>query len=303
MKNLEENYISAVIVAQNNGETIAGRLTAIHASLGALFKYFEIIVVDNFSSDSTADVLQNLHLPITVITLARLHGVQQALTAGVELAVGDYILEIPNIAANCDTDAIEQMYRVCQQGNDFVFLTPSKTSASSGLFYRIMNNYFKKRISGRFASAIMTLSSRRGQNKTSDTGAKLVNRNVSYVLTGLKCAEVPSSVVSRNRRSLRENIDLMIDTLIHHTDLISYAATTVSLFFFGLFLFAILYSFFMYFTIDTAPGWTSTFILISLGFGVLFVLLSVICKYLSNLIKANQPKSYTFSKVEKKEKI
>jgi glycosyltransferase involved in cell wall biosynthesis len=301
MKNLEENYISVVIVARNNEKIISDKLTAIHAALCALFKHFEIIVVDNFSGDGTADVLKNLRLPITVVTLAQLHGVQQALTAGVELAVGDYILEIPNIIINYDTDAIEQMYRVCQQGNDFVFLVPSKTSASSGLFYRTMNNYFKKQISGHFVSAIMTLSSRRGQNKTSDTGSRLVNRNVSYVLTGLKCAEVRSNAANRSRRSLRENIDLTIDTLIHHTDLISYTATTISLFFFGLFLLAILYSFFIYFTIDAAPGWASTFILISLGFSALFVLLSMVCKYLSSLIKANQPKGYTFSKVERKE--
>jgi glycosyltransferase involved in cell wall biosynthesis len=303
MKNLEENYISVVIVARNNEKIIADKLTAIHTALCALFKYFEIIIVDNFSSDGTADILKNLHLPITVVTLAQLHGVQQALTAGVELAIGDYILEIPNIITDYDPDAIEQMYRVGQQGNDFVFLTPSKTSVSSGLFYSIMNSYFKKQISRHFVPAIMTLSSRRGQNKTSDTGIKLVNRNVSYILTGLKCAEVRSNAANHNRRSTRENIGLTIDTLIHHTDLISYAATTTSLFFFGLFILAILYSFFVYFTVDATPGWASTFILISLGFGALFVLLSVICKYLSHLIKSNQPKSYTFSKVEKKEII
>jgi hypothetical protein len=57
----------------------------------------------------------------------------------------------------------------------------------------------------------------------------------------------------------------------------------------------------MFFTVNTAPGWASTFILIAIGFGALFSLIAVICKYLSSLIKLHLPKNYTFSSVEKKE--
>ena len=39
----------------------------------------------------------------------------------------------------------------------------------------------------------------------------------------------------------------------------------------------------------------------TIGFGALFSLLAVICKYLSSLIKLQTPKDYTFSSIEKKD--
>jgi glycosyltransferase involved in cell wall biosynthesis len=301
MKNLEENYISAVVVVHDNAPVLADKLKSLNGALAGLFKYFEIIVVDNFSRDNTAEVLKSIQLPMAVVTLARWHNSQSALTAGVELAIGDYILEIPSIGAGVDYGLIEELYRVCQQGSDFVFLVPEKTRTASRLFYRLLNGYYRGRTSEQFVSSMMTLSSRRGQNKTADVGTRIVNRNVTYLLTGLKCATVKSTAINNDRRSLRENFDLMTDTLIFHTDYIAALAFRAALVFLGVSLCATAYSLAMFFTINTAPGWASTFILIAIGFGALFALTAVICKYLSSLIKLHLPKNYTFSSVEKKE--
>jgi glycosyltransferase involved in cell wall biosynthesis len=302
MKNLEENYISVVVIVRDNSTILADKLQSLHSALSGLFKYFEIIVVDNFSCDSTAEILKALQLPISIVTLARWHNSQSALTAGVELAIGDYILEIPSIGTDVDINTIEDLYRTCQQGNDFVFLVPEKTKTASKLFYRLLNRYYKGQTSEKFVSSLMTLSSRRGQNKTADVGAKIVNRNVTYLLTGLECAIVKSKAVNNNRRSFRENFDLMTDTLIFHTDYISTVAFKAALVFFCICVLAIIYSFVMFLVISTAPGWASTFSLIAIGFGALFTLLAIISKYLSNLIKMQLPKNYVFSSIEKKER-
>jgi glycosyltransferase involved in cell wall biosynthesis len=301
MNNLEENYISVVIAVHDNAPLLADKLKSLNDALAGLFKHFEIIIVDNFSRDNTAEILKSLRLPITVVTLTRWHNCQSALTAGVELAIGDYILEIPSIGAEIDYGLIEELYRVCQQGNDFVFLVPEKTRMTSRLFYRLLNDYYRGQIAEQFVSSMMTLSSRRGQNKTADVGTRIVNRNVTYLLTGLKCATVKSGAVGNNRRGFRENFDLMTDTLIFHTDYIAVLAFRTAFVFLGVSLLAIAYSLAMFFTINTAPGWASTFILIAIGFGALFSLIAVICKYLSSLIKLHLPKNYTFSSVEKKE--
>ena len=301
MKNLEENYISAIVVVNDNASTLIDKLSSLHAELSSIFKFFEIIVVDNFSRDNTADVLKELQLPISVITLAHWHNSQSALTAGVELAVGDYILEIPSIDANIDYSVIRELYSVCQQGNDFVFLVPNKTRTSSKLFYRMLNSYYKGQISERFVSSLMILSSRRGQNKTADVGTRIVNRNIAYLLTGLASATVQSDIGNIHKRRFRENFNLMTDTLIFHTDYIASLAFKAAITFLGVSVLAIIYSLITFFMISTAPGWASTFILIAVGFGALFSLLAVICKYQSNIIKLQLPKNYTFSSVEKKE--
>lgn len=36
----------------------------------------------------------------------------------------------------------------------------------------------------------MTLSSRRGQNKVSEVGKRVINRNVAYILSGLKSSSI-----------------------------------------------------------------------------------------------------------------
>jgi hypothetical protein len=301
MKNLEENYLSAVVVIHDNAPVLVDKLKSLNRTLAELFKYFEIVVVDNFSQDNTTDILKSLQLPIAIVTLARWHNTQSALTAGIELAIGDYVLELPSISVNVDYSLVEELYRVCQQGNDFVFLVPEKTRTTSRLFYHLLNGYYKGKTSEQFVSSMMTLSSRRGQNKTADVGTRIVNRNVTYLLTGLKCATVKSTAVNNNRRSFHDNFDLMIDTLIFHTDYIATLAFRVALLFLGVSFFAAVYSLVMFFVIQTTPGWASTFILIAIGFGALFSLLAIVCKYLSSLIKLQLPKNYTFTAVEKKE--
>jgi glycosyltransferase involved in cell wall biosynthesis len=287
-------------ITHNEDGQIADKLIRLYSVLLDTFKYFEIIVVDNFSSDNTAEKLKTLDLPLSIVTLARLHSVQAALTAGVELAIGDYVVEVPNVCADFDAGKIIDLYRTCQQGHDFVFLTPKKRSIGSRLFYRLLNNYYKGQTTERFVSSLMTLSSRRGQNKTADTGSRLVNRNVSYTLTGLKCAAIETDCRYKNKRGLRENFDLMIDTLIFHTDYISHLAVSVALFFLGISVLAFVYAVIVFFTIDTTPGWATQFVLTSVGFGALFGVLAVICKYLSNVLKLQMPKNYTFSSVEKR---
>lgn len=300
MKNLEENYISIVTEAQNCCEIVTDKLTELNTALMDIFKYYEIIVVDNYSHDGTADRLNGLSFPVTVVTLPHLHNNQSALTAGVELAVGDYILEIPRLSASCDFSLIGEMYRTCQQGNDFVFIAPSKSSFSSKMFYNVLNRYFKGQLAEKFVSSIMTLSSRRGQNKTADSSSKIVNRNVSYIMTGLKCAVVQSETAIKNGRSLKENISLMLDTLMYHTDYMYHFVIKIALIFLGISFLTLVYALVVFFAINTAPGWASTFILMAVGFGALFGILAAVFKYLSNIIKASKPKTYTFSSIDKR---
>jgi hypothetical protein len=94
----------------------------------------------------------------------------------------------------------------------------------------------------------------------------------------------------------------MLDTLIYHTDYIYQFIIIIALAFLSISLLAIVYAFVIFFTISSAPGWASTFILIAVGFGALFGILAVVCKYLSNVIKNGRPKTYTFSSVDKRGK-
>jgi glycosyltransferase involved in cell wall biosynthesis len=312
-QNKEENYLSIVIVLRNNQDIVARKIEAVATVLNQNFKYFEIICVDNSSSDETAKRLRRVRLastpssfsgllpslPLTIISLSRTHTVQQALTAGVGLAIGDFIVEIPDITVDYVESAIMEIYRASLAGNDFVFLAPTKTRRSSKLFYRILNRYYRQTMSEQFTSSIMTLSSRRGQNKTADVGRRIINRNVSYLLTGLTSTRIPSNVASRNRRGFRENINLMADTLLYYTDYFTNMVIGISLLSFALSLLIGIYSVLMRLTAETAPGWASTVSFSSVAFGAVFLILGAIMKNLSLILRTQDTREYVFFSVER----
>jgi hypothetical protein len=165
--------------------------------------------------------------------LSRQHDTHQTLTAGIEAAIGDYIVEIPDISIDFECESIFNLYKKSQEGFDFVFLTPQKIRWSSARFYKILNRSFRGAISNPIMASVMTLSSKRGQNKTIEVGENLVNRTVSYVLTGLKCNFVSTDITYYNRRSLTDNVRFMIDTLIHYTDFISQSIIKLALLYFS----------------------------------------------------------------------
>jgi glycosyltransferase involved in cell wall biosynthesis len=210
MKNLEENFISVIVIVHNDELLISTKLNNLYIGLSDRFKYFEIIVVDNYSKNSTTQLLSDISFPITNVSLSSLQSTQQALTAGVEIAIGDYVAEVPDIVY-CDVEQIYTLYQTSQKGNDFVFLSPIATPFLSKAFYKLLNRIFINKLNFPFFSSLITMSSRRGINKTSEVSKRNINRNVSYVLTGLKCKSIESDVKYVNRRSLSDNISLMLN--------------------------------------------------------------------------------------------
>jgi len=297
----EENFLSAVIVARNYQAGIIERLSELDTWLASNFNNYEIVVVDNFSSDLTLDLLKKSDLKLTIIELSRRHNVQQALRAGVDISIGDFILEIEDIAEVDDFNVIQNLYSNCLEGHDFVFYSPRRTRLLSKLFYLVINRYFKNSFSGDISSAIMVISSRRGQNKTVEAGNLVVNRNIAYILTGLKYQSVFADIrIKKRKRGSLEDIDLFVDTLIHYTDLIPILATIIaSLFFLTSFIFLI-YSFTAYFIIGTVEGWASTNTFLAFSFSGVFLMLAFISKYLLNVLNISKKrKQYVYRSITK----
>ncbi len=298
---MEQNYISVVIVVRNGKEVIIQKLKALHEVLSSYFLNFEIVVVDNMSKDGTFDDLKNSDLAINLISLPRRHGSQQALNAGVSLAIGDYVVEIEDGMMDIDYNYIIEMYRKSQEGFDFVFLTPKQINLSSTIFYKMMNYSFRYELTTDITSSIMTLSSRRGQNKTAEIGRRIINRNVSYAICGLKTTNIEKNIVYNNQRSFSSNIQLFIDTLIFHTNIITYVAQVVAMFFVGVSISVFIYALLMKIFADVIEGWASTIVLISIGFSAMFFMFAIISRYLHHILNNTlHTKDYVYRSVDKK---
>lgn len=301
IKNLEQNYISVVLVVNEENKEIITKIQNINKILKNNFKNSEIVIVDNTSKNSSLESLNTLDFKHTEIKLPIKHRTQQALNAGTAIAIGDYILEIEDISFDIDYNKIMEMYKKSQEGYDFVFLTPKKLRKSSKIFYNILNKYFKNSFNEDISSSVMTLSSRRGQNKVAEVGKRIINRNVAYVLSGLKSSSIIVDMNYKNNRGFSENLMLMFDTLIYYTDAIMLFTQRLAFVFFALFGLGVIYSLITRIVRETVEGWASLFIVLSLGFFGIFLILSIIIRYLHHILQNSlNSKDYIYRSVNKK---
>ena len=297
----EDNYVSVVAVVRNMENSIEEKMKKLDETLSVNFLHYEIVMVDNFSTDKTLLKLSELNKKITIIELSRPHNLQQALMAGVDISIGDFIIEIDNISYIEDFSIIMDLYHTSLEGYDFVFYSPKKIPLGSRLFYKLINNYYKSKFNSDINSALIVLSSRRGQNKVSETGSIVVNRSISYVLSGLNYKTLLSDVKYINHRGFMENLDLMFETLINHTNLIPKVATGISLLFFIISLGFLFYSIFIFTTIGAIVGWTSITMILSFSFCGVFLMFAVALKYLFSILNVTKKaKPYSYRSVIKK---
>ena len=301
IKNLEQNYISVVLVINDDNNQVEKKIKKIKEVLDNNFKNNEIVIVDNTTKIAPLESLRLLSFKYTEIKLPIKHRTQQALNAGTAMAIGDYIVEIEDISFDIDYSKLIEMYKKSQKGYDFLFLTPKKSRKSSKIFYNILNKYFKNSFNEDISSSVMTLSSRRGQNKVAEVGKRIINRNVAYVVSGLKSSSVVVDMNYKNNREFSENLILMFDTLIYYTDAIMLFTQRLAFAFFGLFGLGVAYSLITRIIKETVEGWASLFIVLSLGFFGIFFILSIIIRYLHHVLQNSlNSKDYIYRFIDKK---
>lgn len=110
--------ISVVFPAYNEEKNVALLHKRICESLQKIGDNFEIIAVDDGSTDGTLDVLKKLS-PITVISFAKNKGQSAALDAGIKYAKGDIIVTIDADLQN-DPNDIHLLIKKIREGYDVV---------------------------------------------------------------------------------------------------------------------------------------------------------------------------------------
>lgn len=88
-------FVSVVLVLRDDAAHAAGLLREIVDVLHATYENYEVVVVDDGSTDATVQVLQPLLAicaGVRVLRLSRRFGEEIALTAGLESAIGDVVV-------------------------------------------------------------------------------------------------------------------------------------------------------------------------------------------------------------------
>lgn len=119
---LEKLDLSVIIPVLNEVESLETLYSQLHEVLSKLGKSYEIIFIDDGSSDGSFEVLKELHAHdnrVNVIRLRRNFGQTAAFSAGFDLARGDVIITMDADLQN-DPQDIPSLVEKIEQGYDVV---------------------------------------------------------------------------------------------------------------------------------------------------------------------------------------
>lgn len=311
MQNKEKNFVSCVLYLHNDGKNIRDFLKAVCGTMEAHFEKYEVVCVNDCCVDNTLEEIHAFleessgHHVVSLINLSFYQGVEMAMNAGRDLAVGDFLFEFDKCRLDFDPSLIMEVYHKSLEGNDVVAAAPKREVAlTSRLFYAVYN--LGSRNTYKLRQERFRIISRRAVNRVNQMNAYIPYRKAMYMNCGLRAAtivydnkEMGKGARNREERSTRSS--LALDTLIIFTDVLEKFSLMISgiLFFVMMIMFGwIVYSIFS--TVRPVEGWMSLMTLISFGFFMMSVLLTLIFKYLAVILSMSfKRQRYVIEGVEK----
>ena len=306
----EKKFISLVVYLHNVEKEVVPFFEKVVPVFEEKFEQYEVVCVDDGCTDGTIGVLKEyleehkLSVMVNIVHMSFYHGLESAMNAGRDLAIGDFIYEFDTVYVDYDTKLLEQVYDKLLEGNDIVAAgTKGAIPLTSKIFYSLYNK--TSRGNAKIGPETFRIVSRRAINRVKSIGQYIPYRKAVYSNCGLNTATIlyePTQKASCKRNgSGEERAALALDSFIYFTNALERISATIS----GLFLCISIgmgvYLIKEYVSGQTVvEGWLSTMGFLSLGFFGVFVLLTIILKYLSvvlNLIFKQQ--RYLVSDIEK----
>lgn len=308
-KNKEQNFVSAVIYVHNAEDRIERFLDMVVEVMERNFEYSEIICVNDSSEDGSLSIIRKVSkaaekTSISVVNMSYYHGLELAMDAGMDLAIGDFVFEFDNTVSDFNSSVIMEIYRHSLEGYDIVSASPNrKERLSSRLFYRIFAKFAA--VSYRMNTESFRVLSRRVINRVSSMNKTAPYRKALYANCGLKTDCIRYEVTgdwskARDRKEQRYRMDLAADALILFTEVGYRFSMTMTVVMMLMSIFMTVYSLVTYFVIHPVEGWTTTILFLSVAFFGLFGILTIIVKYLQLLVNmVFKRKHYSFESIEK----
>jgi len=309
MLNKEKNFVSAVIYVHNAERRIETFLNMMIGIMEENFEHSEIICVNDCSDDGSADVIKTLSekaetTSISIVNMSFFHGLELAMDAGRDLAIGDFVFEFDNTIFDFDSEMIMKIYQYSLTGYDIVSASPNKKKKlSSRFFYEVFDRFAEN--SYELTTESFRILSRRVINRISSMNKTIPYRKAIYAGSGLKTANLKYEVKNAGRnyvdsKEKRYRSSLAVDTLILFTGFgyrFSFWMTSVMML---VSVFMILYTVIVYAIGHPIEGWTTTVLFLSVAFLGLFGILTIIVKYLQLIVDmVFKKKHYNFESVEK----
>lgn len=296
---MEKKFVSVVMYLHNDEERIVPFLDKVFDVVFNSFEQYELVCVDDGCTDGTVPAMKEYMEKrdkkgvLSIVHMGFHQGIEAAMNAGRDASIGDFVYEFDHVIGDFDHELIMKLYETMLTGYDIVAAVPNgRTSFTSGLFYRVFNGNNRGGI--KLGTESFRILSRRAINRIKSMGAYIPYRKAVYASCGLNTAVVKyeSTMSLQERKRLKKNTinrfersSVAMDSFIYFTNIMEKLSAGISLLFLLLFLGIGIYSIADYFINDSVmEGWTSTVCLMALGFFGVFIILTIILKYLTVLL-------------------
>lgn len=308
---MEKKFISLVVYLHDVAEYLKFFLDTVLSVCEENFEQYELVCVDDACMDDTVEVLKKyvedrqINAMVNVVHMGFFHGLESAMNAGRDIAIGDFVYEFDDIFVDYEPEVIMEVYHKLIEGNDIVAASSKgKLRMTSRIFYSLYNK--TSRGNGKIGPETFRIVSRRAINRIKSVGQFIPYRKAVYMNCGLNTDTIyynskDVNVRVKNKTVASERTTLALDSFIYFTNVLERTSAIIC----GvLLLFTVCMGIYIFFDAfngrKPVEGWLSTMGFMALGFFGVFALLTIILKYLSvmlNLIFRHQ--RYLVSDIEK----
>lgn len=307
----EKKFISLVVYLHNVEDYIQYFMETVIPVCESSFQDFEIVCVDDACTDATMERLKaylketQVKAMVNVIHMSFFQGMESAMNAGRDTAIGDFVYEFDDVFVDYKPDMVLKVYEKMLEGNDIVAASSKgKMRLTSRIFYILYN--MTSRLNSKIGPETFRIVSRRAINRIKSMGQYIPYRKAVYSNCGLGMTTLyyeREDVVKRtkNKTVTSERTTLAFDSFIYFTNVLERLSMIICAAFLlitigvGIYIISDLFN-------ESKPveGWLSTMGFLAFGFFGVFALLTIILKYLSvilNLIFKRQ--RYLIADIEK----
>lgn len=292
MTNIE---LSVVIPVFNSSELIKNTVDEVERSLNALNLSYEIILVNDGSTDNSWEVLKEIFQPqrnIVIVNLLKNYGQHSAIICGLDKAKGSYIVTMDDDLQNPPSE-IEKLYRKISEGFDLVM---AKFNSKKHAEYRKLGSRIVSFLNYKIFKKPRGISLTNFRIFTRQVAERVVGHNTfhpyipglllmySSSIANVTTDHKPRSI-GKSNYSPRKIAKLVFRILFNYSVYPLNVLLTIGII-------GALFSFFLaaYFIFKallvgvSVPGWTTVVVLISFFNGILLLTLGIIGQYIVRIM-------------------
>lgn len=295
MSELSDEFVSVVAPLRDDADILEEFVREVDAVLRERYATYEIVLVDDGSSDGTVEKARTLLDELgslRFLRLSRQFGRENAISAGLETVIGDYAVVM--LPASDPPDLIPEMIDRCRQGTAIVFGVREERGPEpfwlrwgAELFYRVCNRVLGMNLLRN--STHFRVLDRQALNALLEVGdsrryLRTLSAYVGYPSQAVRYRTIRRRTPPRSRGFL-ESVDLAIDIVVSNTlrplRFVSWLGLAVS----GFSALYMGYVVAVYVLKDqVAEGWATQSLQVSVTFFCLSLVLVALAEYLGRLL-------------------